>query len=138
MYKRQSSSRGVAKVNTPQGEILCTAVDSLNVNDKVSLAIRPANIIVKATKNAKDNAIQGKIETMVFLGDSIDCRVESAGELIRAFVHPNQGLQRGDDVWLVAEPSDCKLLPYEAKFIEEEFAPSEVSVTATQPPAGAN
>ena len=133
-----SSSRGVAKVNTPQGEILCTPVDSLNVNDKVSLAIRPANIVVKATKNAKDNAIQGKIETMVFLGDSIDCRVESAGELIRAFVHPNQGLQRGDDVWLVAEPSDCKLLPYEAKFVEEEFVPSEASVAATQPPAGAS
>ena len=99
-----SNSKGIAKVKTPQGEIRCTEVPGLNENDRVSIAIRPANIVVKSRKNAQDNGIKGKIETMVFLGDSLDCRVEAEGELIRAFVHPNQGLNRGDEVWLVAEP----------------------------------
>tara|TARA_Y100001936_G_scaffold252876_1_gene314611 strand:+ start:243 stop:1418 length:1176 start_codon:yes stop_codon:yes gene_type:complete len=132
-----SNSKGIAKVKTSQGEIRCAEAPGLNENDRVSIAIRPANIVVKSTKNTRDNGIKGKIETMVFLGDSIDCRVEAEGELIRAFVHPNQGLSRGDEVWLVAEPSDCKLLPYEAKFIEETSGSAAASTITQAPPTSA-
>ena len=108
------------RVETPQGALLCAALDSLAPGDRAAVAVRPANIGVSAEPPDADNALEGVVETVVFLGDSHDCRVNVGGALIRAFVHASRSVQRGDKVYLAMSASDCRLLPPEAAFIERE------------------
>ena len=108
------------RVETPQGALLCAALDSLAPGDRAAVAVRPANIGVSAERPDADNALEGVVETVVFLGDSHDCRVNVGGALIRAFVHASRSVQRGDKVYLTMSASDCRLLPPEAAFVERE------------------
>ena len=108
------------RVETPQGALLCAALDSLAPGDRAAVAVRPANIGVSAERPDADNTLEGVVETVVFLGDSHDCRVNVGGALIRAFVHASRSVQRGDKVYLAMSATDCRLLPPEAAFIERE------------------
>ena len=108
------------RVETPQGALLCAALDSLAPGDRAAVAVRPANIGVSAERPDADNALEGVVETVVFLGDSHDCRVNVGGALIRAFVHASRSVQRGDKVYLTMSASDCRLLPPEAAFVERD------------------
>ena len=108
------------RVETPQGALLCAALDSLAPGDRAAVAVRPANIGVSAERPEADNALEGVVETVVFLGDSHDCRVNVGGALIRAFVHASRSVQRGDKVYLTMSASDCRLLPPEAAFVERD------------------
>ena len=108
------------RVETPQGALLCAALDSLAPGDRAAVAVRPANIGVSADRPEADNALEGVVETVVFLGDSHDCRVNVGGALIRAFVHASRSVQRGDKVYLTMSASDCRLLPPEAAFVERD------------------
>ena len=108
------------RVETPQGALLCAALDSLAPGDRAAVAVRPANIGVSAERLDADNALEGVVETIVFLGDSHDCRVNVGGALIRAFVHASRSVQRGDKVYLTMSASDCRLLPPDAAFVERE------------------
>ena len=108
------------RVKTPQGALLCAALDSLAPGDRAAVAVRPANIGVSAERSDADNALEGVVETVVFLGDSHDCRVNVGGALIRAFVHASRSVQRGDKVYLTMSASDCRLLPPEAAFVERD------------------
>ena len=108
------------RVETPQGALLCAALDSLAPGDRAAVAVRPANIGVSAERPNADNALEGVVETVVFLGDSHDCRVNVGGALIRAFVHASRSVQRGDKVYLTMSASDCRLLPPDAAFVERE------------------
>ena len=110
----------VMRVETPQGTLVCAALDSLGPGDRAAIAVRPANIGVSAEPPNADNVLEGSIETVVFLGDSHDCRVDVGGELIRAFVHASRPVERGDKVYLAMSAADCRLLPPEAAFVERE------------------
>ena len=124
------------RVETPQGALLCAALDSLAPGDRAAVAVRPANIGVSAERPNADNALEGVVETVVFLGDSHDCRVNVGGALIRAFVHASRSVQRGDRVYLTMSASDCRLLPPEAAFIErEDGGGAGASLGAGAPPA---
>ena len=115
-----SREEDAMRVETPQGALLCAALDSLAPGDRAAVAVRPANIGVSAERPDADNALEGVVETVVFLGDSHDCRVNVGGALIRAFVHASRSVQRGDKVYLTMSASDCRLLPPEAAFVERE------------------
>ena len=124
------------RVETPQGTLLCAALDSLGPGDRAAIAVRPANIGVSAEPPNADNALEGVVETVVFLGDSHDCRVNVGGELIRAFVHASRSVERGDKVHLAISAADCRLLPPEAAFIErEDGGGASARLGAGAPPA---
>ena len=125
----------VMRVETPQGTLSCAAVESLSPGAAAAIAIRPANIGVSADRRAADNVLEGEVETVVFLGDSLDCRVDVGGVLIRAFVHASQPVARGDRVYLAMGASDCRLLPPEAAFVEAGSGGPSMRVTAGAPPS---
>ena len=131
-----SHEGNVMRVETPQGTINCVAVELVEPGDSAAIAIRPANIGVSAERREADNVIEGEVETVVFLGDSVDCRVDVGGAVIRAFVHASQPIARGDRVFLAMNAGDCRLLPAEAAFVEaEEGGGSSVQMSAGAPPA---
>ena len=131
-----SRDGSVMRVETPQGTLVCAALDSLAPGDRAAVAVRPANIGVSASRPDADNALEGVVENVVFLGDSHDCRVDVGGALIRAFVHASQPVGRGDRVHLAMSASDCRLLPPEAAFVErEESGGGPSRIAAGAPPA---
>ena len=73
------------------------------------------------------------METLVFLGDSQDCRIDVGGVLLRAYTHAAQLIARGDHVYLTMGARDCRLLPPEAAFVEAEEAGSAVRIAAQAP-----
>ncbi len=126
----------VMSVETPQGTLACAAVELVEPGDSAAIAIRPANIGVSVERPTADNVLEGEIETVVFLGDSQDCRVDVGGALIRAFVHASQPVARGDRVFLSMGANDCRLLPAEAAFVEEEEGGGgSIRVSAGAPPS---
>ena len=80
----------VMRVETPQGTLSCAAVETLGPGDRAAVAIRAGNIGVSTERRDADNVLEGEVETVVFLGDSQDCRVDVGGALIRAFVHASR------------------------------------------------
>ncbi len=131
-----SRDGNVMRVETPQGTINCAAVELVEPGDSAAIAIRPANIGVSAERREADNVIEGEVETVVFLGDSHDCRVDVGGAVIRAFVHASQPIARGDRVFLSMSANDCRVLPAEAAFVEaEEGGGPSVGVTSAAPPS---
>ena len=130
-----SHEGNVMHVETPQGMLRCDAVEALSVGDKAAVAIRPANIVVSAERQPADNVIEGTVETLVFLGDSQDCRIDVGGVLLRAYTHAAQPIARGDRVYLTMGARDCRLLPPEAAFVEAEEAGSAVRIAAQAPPS---
>ena len=130
-----SRDGSVMRVETPQGTLVCAALDSLAPGDRAAVAVRPANIGVSASRPDADNALEGVVENVVFLGDSHDCRVDVGGALIRAFVHASQSVGRGDRVHLAMSASDCRLLPPEAAFVEREETGGPSRIAAGAPPA---
>ena len=130
-----SRDGNVMRVETPQGTINCAAVELVEPGDSAAIAIRPANIGVSAERREADNVIEGEVETVVFLGDSHDCRVDVGGAVIRAFVHASQPIARGDRVFLSMSANDCRVLPAEAAFVEaEDGGGPSVGVSAAAPP----
>ncbi len=134
--KVASREGDVMQVETPQGTLNCAAVDVVGPGDSAAIAIRPANIGVSTERRDADNVLEGEVETIVFLGDSVDCRVDVGGAVIRAFVHASQPVARGDRVFLAMTAGDCRLLPAEAAFVEEEGgAGPSLQVSSGAPPS---
>ncbi len=130
------SGDGLTIVDTPQGQLRCAGVAPSAVGDAVSIAIRPASISVVREQGDATNCIEGVIENLVFLGDSLDCRVDVAGHLLKATVRPGLGFQRGERVFLSVSPEDCKLLPPEEAFVHASDAARETTGIVAQPPPG--
>ena len=122
---------GLAVVDTPQGQVRCAPNSAMKTGDRASIAIRPATIRVSTSRPSTANVLEGTVETVVFLGDSVDCRVNVAGEQLRADVAASGELTRDAKVFLGIDPTDCRLLPGEAAFVEAE----EAAGTATAAPA---
>ena len=91
----------VMRVETPQGTLSCAAVETLGPGDSAAIAIRAGNIGVSIERRDADNVLEGEVETVVFLGDSQDCRVDAgrrAHPRVRARLAAD--LARGDRVFL--------------------------------------
>ncbi len=101
----------VMRVETPQGTLSCAAVETLGPGDRAAVAFRAGNIGVSTERRDADNVLEGEVETVVFLGDSQDCRVDVGGALIRAFVHASQPVARGERVFLAMSAVNCRVLP---------------------------
>lgn len=132
--KISGTEEGLTIVDTPQGQLRCSPVESLSTGEAVSVAVRPANIIVSREKGSATNDLIGTIDTLVFLGDSMDCRIDLDGQSLRSYVHPSLRLERGDQVHLGISPEDCRILPVEAAFVEGDSGPRTATISTQAPP----
>ena len=131
-----SDDGSVVLVDTPQGQIRCQSPAPVEKGHAVAVAVRPASITVARESGAAGNSLEGVIESLVFLGDSLDCRVSVNGHEMKTSVVPGDGFARGDRVFLSMQPADCKLLPAEEAFVHEESGGREAGGIVAQPPPG--
>lgn len=80
------------------------------VGDKATIAVRPENVRVVKGGKTDAAALAGSVSEIVFLGESIECKVELGSSSIVARLHPNQPVSVGDKVNVAINPQDVSIV----------------------------
>ena len=125
------------KIEAMNAELNCEPIDIFEKGTPVIVAIRPEGLSVSLKKPSKsDNTLKGIVETVIYLGDSLDCRIRVGEDLVRAFVPPRPRLSPGDSVFLSAAAVDCRPLPLEESLTGANATDAEVAEEASLGPVG--
>jgi iron(III) transport system ATP-binding protein len=112
----------VGKTNLLQGKIVSgdsveTAVGTLTCNldqggpgENVTLTIRPENIRITDEAVAGPNVLAGRVETVVFLGNLVECAIAVGTQRFRVQLHPSTNLRRGAEVHLHLPAEHCRTM----------------------------
>jgi iron(III) transport system ATP-binding protein len=84
MVVHSSENNGLGMVATAIGQVMCPLPNGLSVGDAVQLMIRPEGIrLVDCAQEQKKNVINGEVELVTFLGDTVEYQIHIRGELCR-------------------------------------------------------
>jgi iron(III) transport system ATP-binding protein len=108
---RAVAGEGCVCVETPMGELFCTLTGEFASGSDVVVMVRPENIILHVTRPAETaNVVEGKVGTVMFLGQYLDCTIELGTDLVQTYQRHSLQLRRGDRVWVELPPNDCLAL----------------------------
>ena len=102
--------------------------------ERVFLSIRPEDVHLHKQRPAgATNLIEGKVESVMFVGEFLDCRVNTGSQELRTRQHPNAVVQPGQAVIVELPAESCAVL-------REDFdiAPAAVDDGNGQPAAAAS
>ena len=91
------------------GTIACTRRD-FPAGADVTLCVRPEFIHVQGGAQAGENAVSGRIESQVFVGEAYECGIRAGTELLLARIDPDAKLKTGDAVGFRLDPAHCLLV----------------------------
>jgi len=91
------------------GTIACARRDFAPGAD-VTLCIRPEFIHIVPGGAHGENAVNGRIETQVFVGETYESEIRAGTELLLARVDPDAKLKPGDAVGFRLDPAHCLLV----------------------------
>jgi ABC-type Fe3+/spermidine/putrescine transport system ATPase subunit len=77
--------------------------------EKVSIAIRPEDIVVNPNGAAAGNRLEGRIDATLFIGDRFECHVTIGEQAILIYTPRNQQLREGQKVQLYFPPEDVSV-----------------------------
>lgn len=90
------------------GTLHCFLPEKTNRGAKVVLAIRAEHFEVSLDKPAgSENILRGKASNLLFLGESLDCHIEVAGQLIHVKAPADLAIEDGDEVFIRIPPERC-------------------------------
>jgi len=94
------------------GQVVAKAVNIDGVGSRTTLSLRPERISINET--GEENSLSGRIEELIYLGDTIRARLNVSGNDQFIVKVPNHGDERdlteGDDVTVGWRISDCHAL----------------------------
>jgi iron(III) transport system ATP-binding protein len=96
-------------VETAVGTLVCS-LDRGVAGESVTLAIRPENIHLTDSAAAGPNILVGRVETLIYLGNLVECAVAVGNQRIRVQLHSSTTLQRGAEVHLHLPAEHCRTL----------------------------
>jgi len=99
----------VASIETPIGVLACRVDAATRAGDAVTVAVRPENVAIALDEGGGggENSFAGTVESVVYVGNMLDCLVAVAGERIRLQLHPSASLARGTNVRLDLPVEHC-------------------------------
>jgi iron(III) transport system ATP-binding protein len=99
-------------VETSLGDIRAKAVDQLEGQESVMIAVRPEDVeIVNGHDRAgSGNIFDGHIERRLYLGECIDCFARVRDQAIQLKQHPSKAPHSGGTVQMHLPPSSCLAL----------------------------
>ncbi|KAB2870371.1 MAG: ABC transporter ATP-binding protein [Burkholderiaceae bacterium] len=101
---------GATVVDSGLGRIACTRRD-LAVGAQATLCIRPESIhLVAGEQPAGANVVNGRVASLVFVGEAYEAEVDAGGERLLARVDPDARLQEGDAVSFRLDREHCLLV----------------------------
>ena len=99
------------KVITEHGTFDSMLPEGMKKGDKVIILGRPEDFELLVEKPVSlQNVIEGEIKVLLFLGDSIDCRVSANNTLLHLSLPPSTRTAIGDKVFVRLEPEVCRVL----------------------------
>lgn len=103
---------GMGRVDTSLGQLRCLLHKESKVSDEVLIFIRPENLLVSKDKPlSQDNTFEGKIKSLIFLGEMLDCHILVGKEILRARLHPFSRLQEEERIHIRIEPESLITIP---------------------------
>ncbi len=101
----------LGEVETPSGTLKCVLADGITAGEAVVVVIRPEDVNLNAgPASQNENILEGKIEAVVFMGDTLECQVAVGTKLIRIKLHPSSPVARGEIVRLRLPAESCHAL----------------------------
>jgi len=99
------------EVKTSGGVLKCTLPDGVGVGESVVILVRPEDVnLLSDTAPSTDNVLNAKVDSVIFMGDTLECRVITGDQSIRVKLHPSASLARGDVVRLELPPERCRAI----------------------------
>jgi len=78
--------------------------------DKTTIAVRPENVRILGAGDQEADTLDGTVSEIVFLGESVECRVELGSTEIVARLHPGQPVAVGNKVKVAIAARDVSLV----------------------------
>ena len=94
-----ANGNGVGVVDTANGSLRCILSPGLLPGQSVSVSMRPENIYVGAAPgDHESNRIKGRVAETVYLGDSLDCVIETDIGSLNVRLHPSKRIRPDETV----------------------------------------
>ncbi len=106
-----SNGQGFGEVKTSGGIMRCTLPDGVGIGEKVVILVRPEDAnLVDSSSTIQGNVLNASVDAVIYMGDTLECRVITGGQTIKIKLHPSSTLARGDTVRLELPPSRCRAI----------------------------
>jgi iron(III) transport system ATP-binding protein len=100
-----------ATVDTPIGPLHARVESDAQIGDTVTVAIRPENVaLLPHGQQSSHNEFAGTIDTIVYVGNLLDCVVSVGKERVRLQLQPSAAVDRGAQVRLAFPVEYCLAL----------------------------
>ncbi len=103
---------GLRKVETPYGPMVCMVVGETRPGEEVSISIRPEWITIHTERPPGKEVWSAWVETVVFLGGSIECYLKLGEGILKARVNPLLGVMKGQEVFIEVHAQMCCAIPH--------------------------
>ena len=111
---QEESAHGLGLVETAQGIWRCSIPAGMAKGAKATLAVRPEGMSLAASGEEQEaNILGGRVEKMVFLGETIECQVLAGSRIVTMKVPITEEISEGEEVFLRFAPEACLVLPEE-------------------------
>lgn len=106
------NSTQTGAVETAGGVLRCVLPAGTAAGQPVVLLARPEDVVVCRPRGTspEENCMEGRVETVMFTGESLDCQVSVGSQHIRFRQHPSSRIARGDCVLLHLPAESCRAI----------------------------
>jgi iron(III) transport system ATP-binding protein len=101
---------GTWVLETRAGHIQAACPAGVGVGDRVTVSMRPENISLHRQQPSSGNVLNGQIELLTFLGESIECQVRVGGARLRIREHPTIAFQSGESAFVHIPYAWCTVI----------------------------
>jgi len=105
-----SKETSEGEVETASGNLRCVLSDGMKPGDAVIIVIRPEDIQVAGDFTPRRNLLKGKVDAVIFMGNSLECQVLVGAQRLRTKLHPSSAVQPGQIISLEFPPDRCRAL----------------------------
>ena len=108
--QRASDGSEPGMVDCEWGQVGYLDSSSRQAGEKTTIAVRPENVRILESGNNEASAFDGTVSEIVFLGESIECKVGVGKADIVARLHPSQAVSVGDNVRVAIAAQDVSIV----------------------------
>ena len=90
--------------------VICCQRRDVTIGAEVTLCIRPEFIHVERGEATGENAVNGRIDSQVFVGEVYESEIRAGSELLLARIDPDANFKVGDAVGFRLDPAHCLLV----------------------------
>ncbi len=111
VHQLPENGSSFGEVKTSGGVLKCTLPDGVGVGESVVILVRPEDAnLVSDNASSSGNILDANVDAVIFMGDTLECRVITGGQSIKVKLHPSSSLVPGDVVHLELPPDRCRAI----------------------------